>query len=62
MKLLITGACGHIGSYLINNIHKLSKVKEVILIDNFNSKRYFSLFNLKKNIKFSFYNIDLSRS
>ena len=36
MKLLITGACGHIGSYLIQNIHKIKKINEVLLIDNFN--------------------------
>ena len=27
MKLLITGACGHIGSYLVENIHKIKKIK-----------------------------------
>jgi len=62
MKLLITGACGHIGSYLVENIHKVKKIKEVILIDNFNTQRYNSLFHLNKKIKFSFFNIDLSRS
>ena len=36
MKLLITGACGHIGSYIIDNIHKIKKIKQVYLIDNFN--------------------------
>ena len=61
MKLLITGACGHIGSFIIEKIGKIKKIKEVILVDNFNSHRYSTLFNLKKNRKFSFYNIDLSR-
>ena len=32
MKLLITGACGHIGSYLIQNIHKIKKINEVICV------------------------------
>ena len=40
MKLLITGACGHIGSYITENIHLIKKIKEVILIDNFNTQRY----------------------
>ena len=62
MKLLITGACGHIGSYLIEQIHKIKKIKEVILIDNFNTQRYQTLFSLNKNVKFSFYNVDLSKS
>ena len=61
MKIIITGACGHIGSYLTSNIHKIKKIKEVILIDNFNSQRFSSLFNLKKNIKISFFKIDVSK-
>ena len=28
MNILITGACGHIGSYLIENLHKIKKVKK----------------------------------
>ena len=62
MKLLITGACGHIGSYLVENVFKLKKIKEVVLIDNFNTNRYHVLFNLNKKIKIFFYEIDLSTS
>ena len=61
MRLLVTGACGHIGSFVIEKIKNIKKIKEVILIDNFNSHRYSTLFNLKKYKKFSFYNIDLSK-
>ncbi len=61
MKLLITGACGHIGSFIIEKIKNIKKIKEVVLIDNFKSHRYSTLFNLKKNKKYSFYNIDLSK-
>lgn len=61
MRLLITGACGHIGSYLVERVHKIKKINEVILIDNFNTQRYTSLFNLKNKIKFSFFKIDLSK-
>ena len=62
MKILITGACGHIGSYLIENIYKIKKIKKVFLIDNFNSQRYQTLFNLNKKIKYSFFDIDLSKN
>ena len=48
MNILITGACGHIGSYLIENLHKIKKVKKAILVDNLKSNRYNSLFNVKK--------------
>ena len=51
MKLLITGACGHIGSHLVKNIYKIKKIKEVILVDNFNTQRFSTLFNLNKKIK-----------
>jgi len=62
MKIIITGACGHIGSYVSKNIYKIKKVKEIILIDNFSSQRYSSLFNLKKKLKTYFFNIDVSKS
>ena len=32
MNLLITGCCGHIGSYLVNNIHKTKKLKKLLLL------------------------------
>jgi len=60
MKLIITGSCGHIGSYVANKIHLIPKIKEVILIDNFSSNRYISLFNLKSN-NYKFYQIDLTK-
>ena len=54
MKILITGACGHIGSYFIENLYKIKKVKKAILIDNLKSNRFNSLFNTNKKIKLSF--------
>ncbi len=62
MKLLITGACGHIGSYLVSQIYKIKKIKELILIDKFNAKQYHTLFDLNKKKKISFLNIDLSKT
>ena len=62
MKILITGACGHIGSHLIENLHKIKKVKKAILIDNLKSNRYNSLFNVDKKNKVEFYLKDLSDS
>ena len=34
MNILITGACGHIGSYLTENIYKIKKIKKIYLIDD----------------------------
>ena len=55
MSLLITGACGHIGSYLAENIHKIKKIKKTILVDNLKSNRFCSLFKLGKKNKLKFY-------
>ena len=55
MSLLITGACGHIGSYLAENIHKIKKIKKTILVDNLESNRFCSLFEHGKKNKLKFY-------
>jgi len=62
MKILITGACGHIGSYLIENLYKIRKVKNAILVDNLKSNRYNSLFNINKKNKVEFYLKDLNNN
>jgi UDP-glucose 4-epimerase len=60
MKILITGACGHIGSYFIENLYKIKKLKKAILIDNLKSNRFNSLFNTSKKNKVAFYLKDLN--
>jgi UDP-glucose 4-epimerase len=60
MKILITGALGHIGSYVAENIYKIKKVKETILIDNLKSNNINSLYNIKNKSKLSFYIRDLN--
>ena len=62
MRIIITGACGHIGSYLVENIYKIKKIKEVILIDNFHSNNYQPIFNLNKKIKYSFFKINVNEN
>ena len=54
MRIIITGACGHIGSYVAENVHKIKKIKSTILIDNLESNRYCSIFNLKKKVTLNF--------
>ena len=60
MKILITGALGHIGSHLISNIYKYDKIKKIFLVDNFESKKYNILFKIK-NKKFQFIYGDLTK-
>ena len=59
MNLLITGACGHIGSYVVQNLPKIKKIKKTVLIDNLEFGRHNSLFNNKKKNKIRFYLSDL---
>lgn len=61
MKIVITGACGHIGSKLIRNLD-FSKFDEILLLDNFASQRYCSLFNLPQDGKFKFVEADILKS
>ena len=60
MKIIITGACGHIGSYVAENIHKIKKAKSTLLIDNLKSNRVGSIFNLRKKNNLQFYVRDLN--
>ena len=48
MNLLITGGCGHIGSYVLDNINKIKKIKKTIIVDNLKVTQINSLFNSKK--------------
>ena len=60
MKVLITGALGHIGSSLIRSLSKNNNINKIFLIDNLISLRYCSLFSLPKNTKYSFKNLNIS--
>jgi len=60
MKILVTGGCGHIGSYFVENLHKIKKVKKAIVIDSLKSNRINSLFNISKKNKVDFYIKDLN--
>ena len=48
MNLLITRCCGHIGSYLADNVHTIKNIKKTFIIDNFESNRFYSIFDSKK--------------
>lgn len=58
-KLLITGALGHIGASLIRNIRE-DLADEVLILDNLESRRYPSLYNLpKKKYKYRLIHDDI---
>lgn len=59
MKLVITGALGHIGSRLIHSLEP-GEVDEVILIDNLSTQRYCSLFDLPSGVRWRFVEADVT--
>jgi UDP-glucose 4-epimerase len=59
MNLLITGVCGHIGSYLLENINKIKKINKIYLIDNLENEKASSLFKIKSKKKIYFFLRDL---
>ena len=48
MRVIISGAFGHIGSFLINKFQKDNRIKKILLIDNFTTQRYPVFLKLKK--------------
>jgi|TARA_B100000767_G_scaffold274314_1_gene306898 nucleoside-diphosphate-sugar epimerase len=59
MNLLITGCCGHIGSYLVENVYKINNIKKTFIVDNLESNRFYSIFNSKKKNNLNFLIKDL---
>ena len=59
MKILITGALGHIGSQLIRNLPEVYPNAQITLLDNLATKRYASLFNLPMTGNYKFIEGDI---
>lgn len=59
MKIVITGALGHIGSKVIREIPKAFPESEILMIDNMLTQRYCSLFNLPLEGKYRFIEADV---
>ena len=63
MKIIITGALGHIGSKLIRDLTITNQNLELVLIDNLRTQRYCSLFNLlPDHASYKFYDLDIVSS
>lgn len=59
MKIVVTGALGHIGSRLIRDLPLAFPDAEIVLIDNLSTQRYCSLFNLPQECKYAFVETDI---
>jgi nucleoside-diphosphate-sugar epimerase len=60
VKIVVTGALGHIGSKLIRELPKRFQGVEIVLLDNFLTQRYCSLFNLP-SYNYKFLEIDITK-
>lgn len=54
MKIVVTGALGHIGSRLIRELPAAFPGAEIFMIDNMLTQRYPSLFNLPEGVTYRF--------
>ena len=61
MKIVVTGALGHIGSRLIRELPFSFPGSEVVMIDNLMTQRYCSLFNLPFSGNYKFIEADITQ-
>lgn len=61
MKILVTGALGHIGSYLIRDLGNHFPEASIVMVDNMMTQRYSSLFNLPSLANYKFIEGDVQK-
>ncbi len=59
MRIVVTGALGHIGSRLIRELPVALPNAEIVLLDDLSSQRYCSLFDLPREGKYRFVEADI---
>lgn len=62
MKLVVTGALGHIGSYLVRDLASRFPGAEIVMIDNMMTQRFVSLFNLPVTGNYRFIEADVTKA
>jgi len=60
MKIVVTGALGHIGSRLIRDLPFSFPESEIVMVDNLMTQRHWSLFNLPKEGSYQFIEADIT--
>ena len=61
MKIIVTGALGHIGSKLIRDPILIEACNEIVIIDNLSTQKFGSLFNLPSGVKYTLYQGDVAQ-
>ena len=59
MKIVVTGALGHIGSFIVRDLASEFPDAEIFMIDNLMTQRYASLFNLPASGRYRFLEVDV---
>jgi UDP-glucose 4-epimerase len=59
MRLVVTGALGHIGSRLVRELPGLHPGVEIVMVDNLSTQRYASLFDLPAAGRYRFVETDV---
>jgi nucleoside-diphosphate-sugar epimerase len=60
LKIVVTGALGHIGSRLIRELPNVFPLAEIVMVDNLMTQRYCSLFNLPQIGRYQFVEADIT--
>ena len=61
MKIIVTGAIGHIGSYIIRDLGVFFPGSNIVMIDNMMTQRFPSLFNLPSHVNYRFIEGDVNK-
>ena len=59
MRVVVTGALGHIGSFVVRDLVNEFPDSEIVMIDNMMTQRYASLFNLPASGRYRFLEADV---
>ncbi len=62
MKIVVTGALGHIGSRLVRSLPARFPGAQIIMIDNMSTQRFPSLFDLPENGRYRFIEADVAET
>ena len=62
MRLVVTGAIGHIGSHVIRDLAAQFPGATIVMMDNLMTQRFPSLFNLPVSGKYSFIEADVTKA